>query len=656
MVASSAFAQAVPDIPDTAKDYSDVAFNWQQKHWLLNSFQNSDYGEVIRVLSPFYSEDTTKFPFANGGNESIVPDFFPEEGWELVSRNMGFNKEGKVKTHKDYSYPYLVLYNRARGVARVIAYINHAPYTFNSIEISLSSSVAGNQGKRVNLFSTYKPTGLVDSASYPVKATALAPLYAHDSGQFIYGDIPITFDPCAALAPYNLDVKIAPVQDATLVLGGKQMSTDVPVVRGGQYMDDGLLASYLKDGNNLDIDNLGVLTYNNYSQMVNQMDTERFAKAVYKEEGDETLDTMVKIFQAGFKVGSTGATMMGVPVAPGVLSAASEGLNYLNFTPTRTLDGFKLPEPSSYLSIGELALKGNARVESSVRTMSFPLWGSKDSAGKLPGLFNLIEVPTAEVFTIEVPGTGDYSYIADDGYTIKGAAFWNDESEDYRYRFFKGPILSFNLQQLGGVLSPLAEKNGYKVLVGLEARTQTTQAADGQVIDKNQPKKVCGYFKCAEDEGLTREVVSSDLVEFDQWESSFGLKSVNFSLPKLSNPSHSSTSEYTFRNFNLNLKVWLVPKHLMEDYQGDISSLSREELAASAQMLTYPIKLNKVTFPYRDPRIKTAYAMKVKEKGGFAMLPQSIRKESARSNPFRTNTNLRTRLNSSELAKMCPVK
>ncbi len=49
-----------------------------------------------------------------------------------------------------------------------------------------------------NLFGTFKPAGLDDSAKFARSGSTIAPLYAHDSGQFVYGDIQ-SRSTCAAL-------------------------------------------------------------------------------------------------------------------------------------------------------------------------------------------------------------------------------------------------------------------------------------------------------------------------------------------------------------------------------------------------------------------------------------------------------------------------
>lgn len=616
------------DIPAGAIDYRSTPFDWKQKHWLLNSFSSSDQGELLRVLSPFYSDDTDKFPFANGGQADRLPDFFAEDGWLMLQHNMGFDTQGEAKQYKDYSYPYVVLYNRERGIARVVAYINHAPYTFNSVEISLAVSSPGFTNKSANLFSTLKPVGLKDVAHYPAQASTLSPLYVHDAGQFVYGDIPLSYDPCVSLSELEMNLKISPVQTATLKLGGRQMLSDVPVVRGGEYVDPNMLASYIKDGNGLDEDGLGVLTYKNYSSMVNQMDSDRFAKAVYKEEGDEQLDTLVNVFKYGFAFGAKGAEMAGVPFAPMLLGKASEGLNYFNFTPTKTLDGFTMPEAPSYVSIGELALKGSSEVLSSVRNMRFPLPGSLRATGQPLGIFNLLEVPSAEVVGLRNPFAKEYSYVAKDGYTLKGAMFWNKG----------GPRLSFSLQQLGSVLSPVAKKSGAKVLVSLEARTETTKVADGQVVDAEKPQRICDFFYCAESKGLDRQVISSTPIPFDQWEDNFGRYTVNLSLPQ------GKYGYVAYRNMKLFLKVWVVPEQLLEGYNGDISALEREALAASAHLFTYPIPLRKVSFTELGyTRAKDAAYVKGSN-GGFEMLSASdrganLRVEARRLNQYHVSDN-----------------
>lgn len=588
-----------PDLDIHAISYENEPFHWQMQHWLINDFKSNDYSDVIRVTSPFYSNDKIKFPFSNGGDYQVVPDFYEEDGWEMLDHNLGFDKQtGQAKTNKDYSYPYILLYNRARSVARIIAYINHAPYTYNSVEFTLSaqSSHPYLNTRPYNLFGTFKPAGLDDPAKFARSGSTIAPLYAHDSGQFVYGDIPITFDPCAALEPLNLVLNINMVQNGEIELGGRSFASSTPVISSGQYAERNFLASYLKDGQKLDVDALGLMTYRNYGQLAQTMQTTRFAKAVYKTEGNEKLNNLITGLKAGFTIAGKGAEMAGVPLASTILGKATEGLGFIDVAPKKVLDGFELPDESSYISVGELALKGNSKVISSVRPLftDFPY-----NLDKPKGSFSLKSVPEAEFIPRANTLAKEYSYITDNGYTVKGAMFWGN----------RGPKLSFTKKQLVAFVPKGTHEKGIEILVGLEARTERSSIADGMEKYPGKPKQICDYFYCSEYKGEKREIISSEMVSIDQWEDTFGRNTVNFALPELVKNGY-----VDYRNFKLFLKVMSVPKHLLEGYDGDISQLDRETLSKGITLQTYPIKLTKYALSSTSSKVKA-------RNGGFEMVP-----------------------------------
>jgi len=604
----------ISDIPVNTKDYQNTSFDWRQKHWLINNFTNYSNHSVIRVTSPFYSNDIEKFPFSAKAGSSGKPDFAAEDGWELIHQELGFDSNGAEQENKEYSYPYIALYNRSRGIVRVVSYINHAPYTYNSVELSLSVQGDNPNDKPLNLFSTYKPTGSHDIENYPREATSLARYYVHDSGQFVFGDFPISYDPCVGTTNLKMAVRISPIQQATIKLSGRYLGTESDVVKEGGYMQRNFLSSYIKSGSKLDPDSLGILSYQNYQRLFNETDHERFAKAVYKEKGDANLDMLIKGLQSGISIVSSAASFVGVPIAPEILSKASEGLNYFDFAPTQELDGFKMPEPTSFMSVGEMALRGSSKVSSAVRMMTFPLPGSINSTKSPLGTFNLMDIPQAEVMAYPAPGNTRYAKIwtEDNGYTLKGAVFVRKE----------GPRITFNTVELAAALSQDARDAGTKVLIALEAVLENTSKNDGQQFYPSKPQAICGFYQCAENFGLERQVITTTPIDFDQWRDTYGKNTINFSLPGYKQGIYRTR----YKNIKLALKVWVVPAYLMDDFTGDIHNLKRKSALRSVQLYSYPIKFT-VTPSTRESTYLTG------ENGGFEMAADNVKGANLRTKP-----------------------
>ncbi|WP_157134431.1 hypothetical protein [Photobacterium profundum] len=305
-------------------------------------------------------------------------------------------------------------------------------------------------------------------------------------------------------------------------------------------------------------------------------------------------------------------------MAPQLLSAASEGLNYFDFAPTRELDGFKMPDPASYMSVGEMALKGSSTVQASVRMMTFPLPGNQVSIQKPLGTFNLMDVPQAEVMAYPTQGNDKYDklWTEDNGYTLKGAFFVRDQ----------GPRITFNTVELSAVLSPDARAAGTKILVGLEAVLENTSRVDGHQFYPDKPQAICGFYQCAENYGVEREILTTEPIDFDQWSDIYGKNTVNFSMPEIVEKMKTGINIARYKNIRLALKVWVVPSYLMDDFMGDRSNLNRKNAARSIQLYSYPIKFSVVPYSRESTYLRG-------KDGGFEMAADNVRGGNLRTKP-----------------------
>jgi hypothetical protein len=115
-----------PDSPVNTEraDKRNTFFDWRA----LTYNVNSQYITTSQIESPF-----------NQSNNLLVNHFLnnqdrlPQDGWELIKYDMGFNENGTPKT-TPVGYLHMVLYNKFTGVLRVFV-AGDRPQAFNDVRI-----------------------------------------------------------------------------------------------------------------------------------------------------------------------------------------------------------------------------------------------------------------------------------------------------------------------------------------------------------------------------------------------------------------------------------------------------------------------------------------------------------------------------------------
>ncbi len=108
-------------------------------NWLI------DEGSVFNANSQFYSPSITTLtsPFYQVNN--FATDHFvtnrdrnPDDGWELIYRQFGYNDDGSIGSNEDN--PFIILYNRFTGILRVFVVVanNQIDYQFMKIRLYFS--------------------------------------------------------------------------------------------------------------------------------------------------------------------------------------------------------------------------------------------------------------------------------------------------------------------------------------------------------------------------------------------------------------------------------------------------------------------------------------------------------------------------------------
>ncbi len=134
-----------PDVPYNPENPAklNIFFDWRTEEYDLNYTVN---GQPIStsIPSPFYQIDNQNVSYLY-----LSEDFRPEEGWELIARNLGFSDDGTPLT--DLTHPYLLLYNKYNGLLRVFLVIGERDRDYDEIELGVRFSLSGGN-KRTALF------------------------------------------------------------------------------------------------------------------------------------------------------------------------------------------------------------------------------------------------------------------------------------------------------------------------------------------------------------------------------------------------------------------------------------------------------------------------------------------------------------------------
>ena len=175
-------------------------FNYAAPSWPLNI--SSNQVSATSIPSPFFNTDNlSQFYDPIPGPKDILP----ENGWELIKRDLGFNDQG-VANNPGTTFPYFIVYNKYRSVLRIF----FAKLDFNSFN-------GCNVILKFDAFSPMK-TSVLD-LSKEVKAvdvifdtdktfTTVAAFGSTLPFKWFYADFPLMYDPCTCLYASKLNMEV----------------------------------------------------------------------------------------------------------------------------------------------------------------------------------------------------------------------------------------------------------------------------------------------------------------------------------------------------------------------------------------------------------------------------------------------------------------
>ncbi len=244
------FNLALPDDPNSGIPYAfDQLYlnglNW----WEPDQYQLTDmefnigqpYGPMSNIQAP---SSLPHYDYLNKFNGDIE-ELNPNNGWELLLVNLGRFPDN-VTPHGSLdltSAPYIVLYNKYKGIARV--FVKYGYNTFpdnaiNGVKIYLKYSVGASASGILRLGEGYDKA--LDQVTTMTELVALAPT-AGTTNFWMSADFQLTYDPCVCFFPSKLHLVFEYFSTTDFKLAGRGVEITEPLTSGIHLLDNGFLSN-----------------------------------------------------------------------------------------------------------------------------------------------------------------------------------------------------------------------------------------------------------------------------------------------------------------------------------------------------------------------------------------------------------------------------
>lgn len=258
-------------------------FDWTSNYWDIYMQDGGTHWQSTTKLNPFYStgKDLSQINFSSLLGKGVYPgksnlDFQPSDGWELVHKDDGYLADQKTLQANDGKHaPHVILYNKYRGIMRVIAGMSDAVPTggvINSILVELA-----NSQNNININGvSFAPNGLFNRMESPITAldtqsgviTFGKGVTPAGGGSFIVADFPINYDPCICNFQNFFNIEFSTLTKMDIQLGGRLIGTNVPLDANGdsQTINGKDFLTAVSTNGDI-IVNGGALTYSNIDDL-----------------------------------------------------------------------------------------------------------------------------------------------------------------------------------------------------------------------------------------------------------------------------------------------------------------------------------------------------------------------------------------------------
>ncbi|MET0463500.1 MAG: T9SS type A sorting domain-containing protein [Chitinophagaceae bacterium] len=184
-------------------------FNWLAQKYLINTTGASPGNDSIE--SPIHQIDNDIIDHLR-----LSLDMQPQDGWELLRREMGYEQNGTPKNPKPEN-PYIVMYNKYNSVMRIF-YARSSSAAFTAARVTLNfSSGSPSQTSLLDLSEGLKA---LDTTFIPHKSFQSPSAFDNRLHKWFYVDFPMQYDPCTCYYTSRLTISVELINSADVQLSG----------------------------------------------------------------------------------------------------------------------------------------------------------------------------------------------------------------------------------------------------------------------------------------------------------------------------------------------------------------------------------------------------------------------------------------------------
>jgi hypothetical protein len=252
-----------PDVPPNTNPIPPNIPNVPKCNWLEDNFVWWAPGTMNTPIdncqfeSPFFTLSNDENLNGLYDGNPLLRDNRPEDGWELIVFNFGIRIDTDVVTN--VSHPYLVLYNKHRGILRVFYYLSEPNFNEDYDLIRIKLDFMGTEEKESANFNhmeeVARPIDSYRKLQNENRANkvnnGLAPIINQNwcTAMWLYADFVMAYDPCVCEHTYDqFRIEVRATKTANVKLTGDLTTNEATKVDNGTLNGTANTTSNYKSG------------------------------------------------------------------------------------------------------------------------------------------------------------------------------------------------------------------------------------------------------------------------------------------------------------------------------------------------------------------------------------------------------------------------
>jgi Secretion system C-terminal sorting domain len=261
-------------------------FNWMTDQW--QCYMPPYFTAMNPLNNPFkdkvngYLAHLNLYNYAGIAQTEDKINYYPEDGWELLHRNMGY-KPNEITLDKTRQWPYMILYNKYSGAMRFVGFVDPAI----GLHEKMITSVRFKQAAGLMASGLFGYMGnYAQTLDKPALNTNIANVsIAPEPGQAFSTDFEIAYDPCICNNASELEFFFKVMKTSTVRMDGRLIGTEVSLDGSGKNPLLSTRDSFMLAVNKKEFTvNGGMRTYSNIDALVAKYKTPQvnpFEKILY---------------------------------------------------------------------------------------------------------------------------------------------------------------------------------------------------------------------------------------------------------------------------------------------------------------------------------------------------------------------------------------